>query len=90
MLREIYFLHKLFLIGFLLMFLGIIVLALISTHTALTEGKTSVSGGVLFILGFIPIGFAFGQHSEYIMLFLMLLALVIIIISIILKKTMKV
>jgi len=72
------------------MFLGIIVLALIPIHTALTEGKTSVSGGVLFIFGFIPIGFAFGPHSEYIMLFLMLLALAIIIISIILKKTMKV
>jgi len=71
------------------MVLGIIVIMLASLYFATTKGEVEVSGGVLFIFGFIPIGFAFGPHSEYIMVFLIILALVVMVLSFLLRRSAK-
>mgnify|MGYP000111881931 CR=1 FL=1 len=80
---------KLIGLGILLIIVGF---ALIFISTVLTafqqqQGNVNVSGGVLVIFGFIPIGFAFGQHSEIIMIILLILALAIMILGFILRKT---
>lgn len=71
------------------MVLGIIIVMLASLYFITTEGKAEVSGGFLFIFGFIPIGFAFGPYSEYIMVFLIILALAIMVLSFLLRKFAK-
>jgi uncharacterized membrane protein len=53
------FLLKLFLLGFVLVFLGVVVLVI----TAWLRGDANVSGGVIIIIGFIPIIVGAGPHS---------------------------
>jgi len=71
----------LIMVGFALIFISAVLIAFQQ------QGNVNVSGGVLVILGFIPIGFAFGPHSEKIMIVLLILALAIMILGFILRKT---
>jgi len=80
---------KLLGLGILLIIVGFV---LIFVSTALVafqqqQGNVNVSGGVLVIFGFIPIGLAFGPHSDIIMIILLILALAIMILGFILRKT---
>ena len=75
----------LIIIGFIIVFASTIFLAFTAQQQA--PSNVNVSGGVLVIFGFIPIGFAFGPHSETVMIVLLLLALAIMILGFILRKT---
>jgi len=50
---------KLFLLGFVLVFLGVVVLVV----AAWIRGEANVSGGVIIIIGFIPIIVGAGPHA---------------------------
>jgi len=83
---------KLIGLGILLIIIGFIIVFASTIFSAFTvqqqaPSNVNVSGGVLVIFGFIPIGFAFGPHSETVMIVLLLLALAIMILSFILRKT---
>ena len=72
----------LIMVGFALIFISAVLMAFQQQ-----QGNVNVSGGVLVVFGFIPIGFAFGPHSEIIMVVLLILALAIMILGFILRKT---
>jgi len=74
----------LFIIGFFIIFLGIIILII----TALLYGEGSVNfGGVIFIW-FIPIVFGFGPEATWMVLFAIIIAVLSIIMFLILRKRM--
>jgi uncharacterized membrane protein len=54
-------LFKLFFLGFLLMFVGVVVLFVASW----LGGNTSVSGGAIVIIGFVPIVLGAGPYGFY-------------------------
>lgn len=64
---------KLFLLGFFMIFLGII---LIIISSFISEGK--ISGGTVFIIGPIPILFGFGPYSSSLIFFAILLMMIIL------------
>ncbi|RLE93003.1 MAG: hypothetical protein DRN04_08590 [Thermoprotei archaeon] len=71
---------KLFLIGFLLIFIGTIVLMLASL-----KGGAKVSGGVVIVVfPFIPIGVAWGDYASIILTVLTVIAVAIMILNLIL------
>jgi len=61
---------KLFLLGFLLVFVGVIVLVV----AALLGGDSSVSGGAIVIVWFIPIVVGAGPHAFFAILLAVILA----------------
>jgi len=72
---------KLITIGFMIFIIGFIILLLGSLiQFGMTGSNASVSGGVLILIGPIPIGLAFGQYNWLIMLILMIIAIILIII----------
>lgn len=82
---------KLFLMSFILIIIGFFIITLATLYYASPgEGKVSVSGGFLLLLGFIPIGFAFGPHGEYVMITLVLLAIMLIVLSLFLRRSLRV
>ncbi len=80
---------KLMTIGFLIIFLGIILIMASALYQASTTGNVSVSGGVLFIFGFIPIGFAFGPHADIMLVLLFILAIIVMIIAFLMMKSFR-
>lgn len=80
--------NKLILAGFIIMLIGFSIIFLWSIFQYTTKGnEVSVSGGILFIFGFIPVGVAFGPYSELIMIFLFILAIIVIFMMFILRKS---
>lgn len=80
-------LAKLIGLGIILIMVGFAIIFISTVLMAFQHyDKINVSGGVLVVLGFIPIGFAFGPHSEIIMIVLLILALVIMVLGFILRK----
>lgn len=77
---------KLFLIGFLLIFIGAIVLMLASIKSG-----AKVSGGVVIVVfPFIPIGVAWGDYASTILVVLTVIAVAVMILNLILVyKRMK-
>lgn len=63
---------KLFILGFLLVFVGVIVLVV----AAWLGGDTSVSGGVIFIVGFIPIIVGAGPYAFFAVLIAAILTII--------------
>ena len=82
--------YKLLFAGFIMIFIGFFILLISSifqVSTSLTNSTISV--GVLFIFGFIPIGIAFGPQSGLIMIILMILAIALIIFMFLLTKFVR-
>lgn len=74
---------RLFLIGFFLMFLGVIVLIV----AAVLQGDTSVSGGLIILIGPIPIILGAGPHASLALLLAVILTIVGFIVFFWLRKT---
>jgi len=73
---------KLFLLGFLLMFAGIIVLVI----AALLRDGTSISGGLIIIVGFIPIVLGVGPHAFLAVLVATILTIIAFVVFLCLRK----
>jgi uncharacterized membrane protein len=75
----------LFIIGFFIIFLGIIILII----AAMVYGQGSANfGGVIFIW-FIPIVFGVGPESKWIILFAIILAVLGIVMSLVMRREIK-
>jgi uncharacterized membrane protein len=75
----------LFIIGFCIIFLGIIILII----AAMVYGQGSANfGGVIFIW-FIPIVFGVGPESKWIILFAIILAVLGIVMSLVMRREIK-
>jgi len=75
----------LFIIGFCIIFLGIIILII----AAMVYGQGSANfGGVIFIW-FIPIVFGVGSESKWIILFAIILAVLGIVMSLVMRREIK-
>lgn len=73
---------KLFLLGFLLMFVGVVVLII----AAWLQGDASVSGGVVFIIGFVPVVLGVGPHAFFAVLIAAILTVLAFIVFLWMRK----
>jgi len=73
---------KLFLLGFILMFLGMIVL----TIATIFFGSSSSAGGVIWILPLPPIGFGAGPYAFWAILLVIALAILTLVLFIKLRR----
>lgn len=73
---------RLFVLGFLLMFVGVAVLVV----AALLGGESNVSGGVVLIVWFIPVVVGFGPYSFYAILVSVVLSVVAFVVFVWLRK----
>jgi len=74
---------RLFLLGFFLMFVGVVFLIV----AAALQGDTSVSGGLLVFIGPIPIFLGAGPHASLALLLALILTIVGFVVFFWLRKT---
>jgi uncharacterized membrane protein len=74
---------KLFLLGFLLMFVGVIVLVIAAL---IGGGESSVSTGVVIVVGFVPIVIGSGPYAFYAILIAVVLTIISFVVFVWMRK----